>query len=62
MRPLRLAIGVALIVAGGVWILQGSGLLKGSFMTGQSSWLSIGIACAILGAVLLIGARRSTRR
>jgi hypothetical protein len=62
MRPLRSAIGVVLLVAGVVWILQGSGLLKGSFMTGQSRWLSIGIACAVLGLVLLLSARRSTRR
>ena len=62
MRPLRFVIGLALTLAGGVWIVQGAGLLKGSFMTGQSRWLLIGIACAVLGVGLLIGSRRSTRR
>jgi hypothetical protein len=62
MRLFLLAIAAALILAGGVWIFQGAGLLKGSFMTGRTQWLSIGIACAVLGAGLLIGTLRSTRR
>jgi hypothetical protein len=62
MRPLRLVIAGALMIAGVVWILQGAGVIKGSFMTGESRWLWIGIACAVLGVGLLIGTLRSSRR
>jgi hypothetical protein len=62
MRRLPLVIGGALIVAGGIWIAQGAGFLKGSVMTGQSRWLWIGIACAVVGVGLLIATLRSARR
>ena len=40
-------------------MLQGAGLVGGSFMTGQSRWLSIGLATAIVGVVAFVwGARR----
>jgi hypothetical protein len=52
----RVILGVILLVIGGVWIFQGSGLLKGSFMTGQSLWLWIGIVCAFAGVLLLVSA------
>ena len=61
MRSLRLIIGIVLIIVGGVWILQGAGWLKGSFMTGQSRWLIIGIVCAVLGLGLLLTTLRPTR-
>ena len=62
MRILLLILGMAFLLLGGVWILQGAGLLKGSFMTGQSRWLWIGIACAILGLGLLLTGLRAARR
>jgi hypothetical protein len=40
------------VIAGAVWILQGSGMLPGSFMTGQRMWLFIGIIVAIVGLAL----------
>ena len=49
MRVASLILGVIAIFAGGVWILQGSGVLPGSFMTGQRMWLIIGIIVAIVG-------------
>jgi hypothetical protein len=52
MRTLSLVIGGIAIVAGAVWILQGSGVLPGSFMTGQRMWLIIGIVVAIVGLAL----------
>ncbi len=53
------ALGIAFALVGLLWILQGAGLVGGSFMTGQSRWLSIGIATAVLGAALFgWGARR----
>ena len=52
MRIGSLVLGVIAIVAGGVWILQGSGVLPGSFMTGQRMWLIIGIIVGIVGLAL----------
>ena len=52
MRVASLILGVIAIFAGGVWILQGSGVMPGSFMTGQRMWLVIGIVVAIVGLAL----------
>lgn len=62
MRIVSLSIGALAIVVGAVWILQGSGILPGSFMTGQRLWLVIGIVVAIIGIALAIsGLRRPAR-
>ena len=62
MRVASLILGVIAIFAGGVWILQGSGVLPGSFMTGQRMWLIIGIIVAIVGLALAYnGVRRPAR-
>jgi hypothetical protein len=52
MRIGSLVLGLIAIFAGGVWILQGAGVLVGSFMTGQRMWLYIGIVVAIIGLAL----------
>ena len=63
MRTLSLVIGGIAILAGGVWILQGAGVLPGSFMTGQRMWLIIGIIVAVVGVALAYnGIRRPARR
>jgi hypothetical protein len=63
MRTLSLVIGGIAILAGAVWILQGSGVLPGSFMTGQRMWLIIGIVVAIIGlALAYCGIRRPASR
>jgi hypothetical protein len=45
--------GVLLVLLGAVWIGQGLGYIKGSFMTGAMQWFWIGLACAVVGAGLL---------
>jgi hypothetical protein len=52
---------IVVLLVGLVWILQGANVLKGSFMTGQSLWLTIGVIVAIvaLGALLWINRRPS---
>lgn len=35
------AIGFVLIAVGGVWFLQGIGVLPGSFMSGQTKWAGV---------------------
>ena len=51
--------GILLLVVGAIWVLQGAGFLKGSFMTGQGMWLVIGLVCVGAGAWLMIRSRRS---
>jgi len=43
---------------GAVWIGQGAGLIKGSFMTGSRTWLAIGLLCLVVGLLLLFLALR----
>ena len=54
--------GVLLLLLGAAWIGQGLGYIKGSFMTGAMQWFWIGLACAVVGAGLLVFSvrRRST--
>jgi hypothetical protein len=53
-------VGIGLIVVGGVFVLQGLGVLEGSFMTGEATWGWIGAGCVLVGlAVLARGLRRS---
>lgn len=42
------------LVIGLIWILQGVGLVGGSFMTGQPQWLYTGIVTALLGLAALV--------
>jgi hypothetical protein len=46
-------VGALLLLLGAVWALQGVGVLGGSFMTGQTKWLEIGVVCALAGVLLL---------
>jgi hypothetical protein len=54
-------IGVVLVVVGGLWTLQGVGVVGGSFMTGSTTWLVIGLVAVVIGLALLVP-RRSRRR
>jgi hypothetical protein len=52
MRLGSLVLGVIGLLVGAVWILQGAGVLPGSFMTGQRLWLVVGIVVAVFGLAL----------
>ena len=52
-------IGVLLILAGGVWFLQGISVLPGSLMTGQIQWAIYGGLAVLIGAGLVIYVNRS---
>jgi hypothetical protein len=55
----RLIAGVLLLLVGLVWVGQGLGLLRGSsFMVDDTRWALAGAAAVVIGAVLLVGARR----
>jgi hypothetical protein len=53
LRWVKTAVGIVFVVVGVVWILQGLNLVQGSFMSGQTMWLLIGIILALVGAWLL---------
>jgi uncharacterized membrane protein YcjF (UPF0283 family) len=57
----RIAIGVVMVLVGGVWIGQGAGWIHGSFMTGEALWLVIGLVVAALGLWLIVGVISSRR-
>jgi hypothetical protein len=52
-RWILLAVGAVLALVGAVWVLQGIGLLKGSFMTGEKLWFLIGLGAFLVGIVLV---------
>ncbi|GAA0899564.1 hypothetical protein GCM10009559_64300 [Pseudonocardia zijingensis] len=58
-RYVILALGILLVLVGSVWTLQGANLLGGSFMTGSTQWLVIGLVVIVAGAALLKRAVRS---
>jgi hypothetical protein len=53
MRIARNIVGIVALLIGLMWVLQGSNIIGGSMMSGQSQWLYIGIVVAIAGAVIL---------
>ena len=54
-------VGVLLVLLGGLWTLQGVGVVGGSFMTGSRLWLVIGLVLVIAGVALLLRLRRRPR-
>ena len=59
MRFAWLGAGVILLIVGIVWIFQGLGSLRGSFMTGNSVWAWIGAGAVVISVPLLLrGLRR----
>jgi len=58
MRIVLNVMGVLLMLAGGVWFLQGINVLPGSFMTGQIQWAIYGGLAIVIGIGLLVFANR----
>jgi len=61
MNTLLTIVGIVLLIAGVVFIGQGSGYFpypKSSFMISQTQWIYYGAAIAVAGLVLLVIARR----
>lgn len=52
MRWILVGAGIVLILLGGVWLLQGIGILGGSVMTGQVFWAIVGTILLLVGIVL----------
>lgn len=58
MRALGIALGVLMVVMGGIWTLQGLGYIEDSAMTDQSIWAILGPVLAGFGVALVIVAAR----
>jgi hypothetical protein len=61
MRTLLTVLGVALVLAGGVWIAQGLDLpfAPRSFMTADRAWILAGAVTLLAGAALVGWIRRT---
>lgn len=57
-RGVLTTLAVVLDLTGVVWILQGIGVLPGSFMTGQVVWAAIGAVLLFVSGLLLWSAYR----
>lgn len=63
MRYVLLIVGGLMALVGAVWLLQGVGILPGSFMTGQAFWAVVGaVFLAVGGSLVLAGFRLNGRR
>jgi hypothetical protein len=58
MKAFLNIIGILLILAGGVWFLQGINILPGSYMSGQLQWAINGGIAGITGIGLLLWTNR----
>ncbi|MER9442590.1 hypothetical protein NKI79_14480 [Mesorhizobium sp. M0340] len=59
MRLFKNLLALIVLAIGVLWTLQGIGVIGGSFMTGQSQWLYVGIVTALVGLAGLAWANRS---
>lgn len=64
MKPaIPVTTGLVAILLGGVWALQGAGVIGGSPMTGETLWLVVGSVLVVAGiALTAFGALRRSRR
>lgn len=55
-------IGAVAVLLGGVWALQGSGVIGGSVMSDSATWLVIGAVVVVAGLVLIVLGARGGRK
>jgi len=58
-RNVLIVLALVCELVGWVWILQGIGILPGSFMSGQALWAVIGAVVIMIGNVLFLVVLRS---
>jgi len=61
IKAIAAIVGVAAILMGGLWILQGLDIVhwpSSSFMLGDTTWTRNGVVLAVVGVVLLWFSRR----
>ncbi len=59
---IREILGILCVIAGAIWIAQGTGALHGSSMTGEGMWTGIGLVFVVFGAGLVVSSTRWRRR
>ena len=59
LRYVLLIFGGLMDLVGVVWLLQGVGVLPGSFMTGQSFWAVMGAILIAVGGLLVLAGLRA---
>jgi hypothetical protein len=62
MKPVMNVVSAILILAGGVFFLQGMRVLPSRLMYGQPEWVVIGAVMVILGAALAVFVNRRGAR
>jgi len=55
-------LGGLMVLFGGIWFLQGIGILPGSFMTGDMRWTFYGGVAMSVGLVLLVTTNRRRKK
>ena len=58
--PLRIGLGILLVLVGALWTLQGLGVVGGSAMSGVTLWAIIGPIVVLAGIALALSGRRRT--
>ena len=58
MRTVSFIIGLLAVLAGAVWTLQGIGIIPGSFMSSNLTWVIIGLVTVAVGLGLVAWSRR----
>ena len=58
--PLRVGLGILLVLVGALWTLQGLGVVGGSVMSGVTLWAVIGPIVALGGVALVVTGRRGS--
>ena len=56
------ACGALISLIGLIWMLQGLSVIPGSSMTGNKTWLYIGLICLAAGIALIIAVRAQRLR
>ena len=62
MRWVLVIVGGLMVLMGGVWTLQGVGVLPGSVMSGVALWAFLGPIVALAGVALLVWGIMRRRR
>jgi hypothetical protein len=55
-------VGLVAVLIGGVWALQGSGVLGGSVMSDSPTWLVIGAVVVVAGVLMIVLGTRGGRK
>ena len=58
MKKVLYILGNLIILSGIVWVLQGTNILPGSYMTGNPQWTINGVIAIVIGGVTIFFARR----